>query len=105
MNMMLLVVFFVGLVVGTIISLMMRRNDGSSNNSGSNDTSILDDFGECDGVDYHFYKYEEGTKEYKSSVLLLTHDLYVIRTITGLCHTEKDVLDCAIRYIEGKEGI
>ena len=103
---MMLLVFCIGLIVGTIMALMIKgTNDGSGNNSGSNDTSILDDFGECDGVDYHFYKYEEGTEEYKSSILSLTHDLYVIRTITGLCHTEKDVLDCAIRYIEGKEGI
>lgn len=102
---MMLLVFCIGLIVGTIIALIVRTNDGSSNNSGSGNSSILDDFGECNGMDYHFYKYEEGSKEYKESVLLLTHDLYVMRTITGLCHTEKDVLDCAIRYIEGKEGI
>lgn len=104
---MMLLMFCIGLIVGTIMVLLIKEEtkDGSGNNSGSIDTSILDDFGKCDGVDYHFYKYEEGSKEYEESVLLLTHYLYVTRTITGLCHTEKDVLDCAIRYIEGKEGI
>lgn len=97
--------FLVGMAIGSFCMMKELNKNGSNNDGGSGNSSILDDFGECDGVDYHFYKYEKGTKEYKESVLLLTHDLYVMRTITGLCHTEKDVLDCAIRYIEGKEGI
>lgn len=103
--MMLLVVFFVGLVVGIIISLMMRRNDGSDNDDGGSDTSIFNDFRECDGVDYHFYKYQEGTKEYKESIELLITDMHVLKTVVGLCYTEKDLLDCAIRYIEEKERV
>ena len=98
--------FLAGAIFAILMVMVIRvANNGFNDNDRDSKSSILDDFGECDGVDYCFYKYEKGSAEYKTSILLLAHDLHVMKFVTGLARTEKELLDCAIRYIEDKEGI
>lgn len=94
--------FFGGMIFSLMLVLLITREktNGNTNDVSSSIPNDCYTSGKRNGLGEHWYNFEIGSEEETEALENLSYGLLVMKKVTGLCETEKEMLEDAVKFIQ-----